>query len=104
MVKISTTQDAEDTQDESCSRRVFTCLSFVSSVVQSFVTNRMPPVTQPAVVQYALKPYAVELREVAVPEIEDDEVLLDVGAVSVCGSDVHQARNTHSWPVDLPVV
>ena len=60
--------------------------------------------TQPAVVHYALKPYAVELREVAVPEIEDDEVLLDVGAVSVCGSDVHQARNTHSWPVEVPVV
>src|SRR5438552_2321671 len=63
-----------------------------------------PTPTQPAVVHYALKPYAVELREVAVPEIEDDEVLLEVGAVSVCGSDVHQARNTHSWPVDVPVV
>src|SRR5438105_10234310 len=60
--------------------------------------------TQPAVVHYALEPYAVELREVAVPEIGDDEVLLAVGAVSVCGSDVHQARNTHSWPVDVPVV
>jgi alcohol dehydrogenase/L-iditol 2-dehydrogenase len=41
---------------------------------------------------------------VAVPEVADDEVLLEVGAVSVCGSDVHQARNTHSWPVDVPVV
>ena len=27
-----------------------------------------------------------------------------VGAVSVCGSDVHQAWNTHSWPVNIPVV
>ncbi len=60
--------------------------------------------TQPAVVHYALRPYGVELRDVAVPAIEDDEVLLEVGAVSVCGSDVHQARNTHSWPVDIPVV
>ena len=33
---------------------------------------------------------AVELREVPVPEIGDDDVLLEVGAVSVCGSDVHQ--------------
>ena len=64
----------------------------------------MPKSTHPAVVQYALEPNAVELREVAVPEIRDDEVLLEVGAVSVCGSDVHQARNTHSWPVNIPVV
>src|SRR5207247_3289871 len=42
--------------------------------------------------------------EIAVPEIGEDDVLLEVGAVSVCGSDVHQARNTHSWPVDIPVV
>ena len=26
-----------------------------------------------------------------------------VGAVSVCGSDVHQAYGTHSWPVNIPV-
>jgi L-iditol 2-dehydrogenase len=64
----------------------------------------MPKPTQPAVVHYALRPDAVELREVAVPEIVEDEVLVEVGAVSVCGSDVHQARNTHSWPVDVPVV
>jgi L-iditol 2-dehydrogenase len=60
--------------------------------------------TQPAVVQYALAPLAVELRDVPVPPIEDDQVLLRVGAVSVCGSDVHQAYNTHSWPVNVPVV
>ena len=59
---------------------------------------------KPAVVQYALQPLAVELREVAMPEIGDDDVLLEVGAVSVCGSDVHQAWNTHSWPVNMPVV
>lgn len=64
----------------------------------------MATATHPAVVQYALQPNAVELREVAVPAIADDEVLLEVGAVSVCGSDVHQARCTHSWPVDVPVV
>ena len=58
---------------------------------------------QSAVVQYALEPLAVELREVVVPEIGDDDVLLRVGAVSVCGSDVHQCYNTHSWPVNLPV-
>jgi alcohol dehydrogenase/L-iditol 2-dehydrogenase len=59
--------------------------------------------TQSAVVQYALEPMAVEIREVSVPEIGDEDVLLAVGAVSVCGSDVHQAYNTHSWPVNVPV-
>ena len=60
--------------------------------------------TQPAVVHYALQPLAVELREVPVPEIGEGEALLAVGAVSVCGSDVHQAHNTHSWAVNVPVV
>ena len=60
--------------------------------------------TQPAIVQYALTPLAVELREVPVPEIGDDDVLLQVGAVSVCGSDVHQFHATHSWAVNVPVV
>jgi alcohol dehydrogenase/L-iditol 2-dehydrogenase len=59
---------------------------------------------QSAVVQYALAPLAVELRDVAVPDVGDADVLLRVGAVSVCGSDVHQAYNTHSWPVNVPVV
>jgi alcohol dehydrogenase/L-iditol 2-dehydrogenase len=59
--------------------------------------------SQPAVVQYALRPHAVELREVSVPTFGDEDVLLAVGAVSVCGSDVHQAHNTQSWPVNVPV-
>jgi len=58
---------------------------------------------QSAVVQYALAPGSVELREVAVPDIGDDDVLLAVGAVSVCGSDVHQAHGTASWPINVPV-
>jgi alcohol dehydrogenase/L-iditol 2-dehydrogenase len=60
--------------------------------------------THAAVVHYALQPLAVELREVPVPEIGEGEVLLQVGGVSVCGSDVHQAHNTHSWAVNVPVV
>jgi alcohol dehydrogenase/L-iditol 2-dehydrogenase len=61
------------------------------------------PRTQQAVVQYALTPMAVELREVPVPEIGPSDVLLKVGAASVCGSDVHQAYGSHSWPVNTPV-
>lgn len=60
--------------------------------------------THPAVVHYALEPHAVELREIPVPDIGEGEVLLQVGGVSVCGSDVHQAHNTHSWAVNVPVV
>ena len=59
---------------------------------------------QAAVVQYALAPMSVELREIDVPEIGDSDVLLQVGAVSVCGSDVHQQHNTQSWQVNVPVV
>jgi len=60
--------------------------------------------TQPAVVHYKLAPNSVELREVRVPEIGDGDVLLEVGAVSVCGSDLHQSMNTQSWAVNVPVV
>ena len=60
--------------------------------------------SQAAVVQYELKPMGVELREIAVPDIGDADVLLHVGAVSVCGSDVHQAHCTHTWAVNVPVV
>src|SRR5215217_133342 len=56
------------------------------------------------IVQYALQPQAVELRELAVPEIGEDEVLLRVGGVSVCGSDIHQYHNKQSWAVRVPVV
>ncbi len=56
------------------------------------------------VVQYDLQPHAVELRELPIPQIGEDEILLQVGAVSVCGSDVHQYHGTQSWPVRTPVV
>ncbi|HUL78017.1 MAG TPA: alcohol dehydrogenase catalytic domain-containing protein [Vicinamibacteria bacterium] len=59
---------------------------------------------EPAVVNFGPEPGAVELREVAVPTPAEDEVLLDVGAVSVCGSDVHQWQARNSWPVRHPVV
>lgn len=60
--------------------------------------------TMTGVVQYDLKPHSVELREIEVPEVGEGEILLKVGAVSVCGSDVHQYHGTQSWPVATPVV
>jgi L-iditol 2-dehydrogenase len=61
--------------------------------------NRMP-----AVVNFAPDPLSVELREVPVPEIGERDVLLRVGAVSVCGSDLHQWRGSHGWPVNYPCI
>lgn len=60
--------------------------------------------TMTGVVQYDLAPQSVELREMEIPEIGDEDVLLQVGAVSVCGSDVHQYHGTQSWAVRTPVV
>ncbi|WP_366918973.1 zinc-binding dehydrogenase [uncultured Gimesia sp.] len=60
--------------------------------------------TQTAVVNYAPEAKSVELRDIPVPDIGADEVLLEVSAVGVCGSDLHQWTADHSWPVNYPVV
>jgi L-iditol 2-dehydrogenase len=58
----------------------------------------------PGLVNYGREPLSVELREVPIPEIGDRDVLLRVGAVSICGSDLHQWRGSHSWPVNYPCI
>ncbi len=60
--------------------------------------------TMPALVNFARDPLSVEMREVPVPAIGEGDVLLRVGAVSVCGSELHQWRGTHSWPVNYPCI
>jgi L-iditol 2-dehydrogenase len=60
--------------------------------------------SMPALVNYAREPFSVELREMPVPEIGERDVLLRVGAVSVCGSDLHQWHGSHSWPVNYPCI
>src|SRR5580693_2238294 len=57
-----------------------------------------------AVVNFAAVKHSVELREIPRPEIGPDDVLLEVAAVGVCGSDLHQWTADHSWPVNYPVV
>jgi L-iditol 2-dehydrogenase len=57
-----------------------------------------------AVVNYSPEPRSVELREVDQPDIGDDDVLLEVANVGVCGSDLHQWSADHSWPVNYPVI
>ncbi len=57
-----------------------------------------------AVVNFAPEPGSVEIREKEKPAIGDEDVLLEVAAVGVCGSDLHQWSATQSWPVNYPVV
>ncbi len=60
--------------------------------------------TMPAVVNYALEPKSVALREVPIPKIGEEDVLLQVKAVSVCGSDLHQWLGGVSWKVNYPCI
>lgn len=57
-----------------------------------------------AVVNYAPEKGSVELRELDIPLIGEDDVLLQVENVGVCGSDLHQWTADHSWHVNYPVV
>jgi len=58
----------------------------------------------PAIVNFAPDPGSVEVREFEPPQIGPDDVLVEVAAVGVCGSDLHQWTASHSWPVNYPVV
>ena len=59
---------------------------------------------EPAVVNFSREKFSVEVREIPRPTIGPEDVLLEVGAVGVCGSDLHQWTSDHSWPVNYPVV
>ncbi len=55
-----------------------------------------------AVVKYGKGKGLVEIRDVPEPKMKEDEVLIEVKAVSVCGSDLHIYHDSHPyWP---PVV
>ncbi|MEO8416769.1 MAG: zinc-binding dehydrogenase [Ginsengibacter sp.] len=60
--------------------------------------------TSAAVVNYAPETGSVEIREIDKPSIGEEDVLLEVANVGVCGSDLHQWTADHSWPVNYPVV
>lgn len=57
-----------------------------------------------AVVNYGPEKFSVELREIPRAQIGEDEVLLDVQAVGVCGSDLHMWTAQQSWSMKYPVV
>ena len=60
--------------------------------------------TDLAVVNYAAEPDSVELREIPRAPIKSDEVLLEVEAIGVCGSDLHMWQGGVSWEMNYPVV
>ena len=60
--------------------------------------------TMRAVVKYALADDKVELRDMPVPVIGNDDVLLRVKAAGVCGSDIEMWRNRFTYHVNTPVI
>ena len=56
------------------------------------------------VVNVSSKPGSVELQEIDRPVAGADDVIMQVEAVRVCGSDLHQWHGTNSWAVNYPVV
>jgi len=62
------------------------------------------PKTSPGVVNFSQEKGSVEIREIEKPIIGEDDVLLEVMNVGVCGSDLHQWTSDHSWTVNYPVV
>lgn len=57
-----------------------------------------------AVINYSSEAGSVDLREIERPSTGPDDVIVEVGAVGVCGSDIHQWHSSHSWSVNYPVV
>jgi alcohol dehydrogenase/L-iditol 2-dehydrogenase len=60
--------------------------------------------TDLAVVNYDPAPYSVDLLEIPMARIDDDQVMLEVQSVGVCGSDLHMWTAQQSWSVNYPVV
>ena len=57
-----------------------------------------------ALVKYGNKDGELEIREVPVPEIGPDDVLLQTKAVGVCGWDLEMWRHRMANPVTVPVI
>ena len=57
-----------------------------------------------ALVKYDVVPKAVELREVPLPTIGPEDVLLEVRAVGICGSDIEMWHHQVTFPVNVPVI
>ena len=54
-----------------------------------------------AVVKYGCNPKEVELRDVDTPQIGEDDVLIEVAACGVCGSDVEMWHHDVTFQVNV---
>ncbi len=57
-----------------------------------------------ALVKFGRQNGDVAVRAVPEPVLRPGQVLLEVKAAGVCGSDLHMWRETHSWEIKLPLV
>jgi alcohol dehydrogenase/L-iditol 2-dehydrogenase len=57
-----------------------------------------------AVVKYGQENGMVELREVDIPKIGPNDVLLEVKAAGICGSDIEMWRHHFTYKVNTPVI
>ena len=57
-----------------------------------------------AVVKFDNVDGATEVREVPVPVIGPDDVLVKVGYIGICGSDPHMHHNKVSYKVNVPLI
>lgn len=57
-----------------------------------------------AVVKYGIEDNKVELREMPVPAIGPEDVLLEVKAAGICGSDIEMWRGFCSSTINVPVI
>jgi alcohol dehydrogenase/L-iditol 2-dehydrogenase len=58
-----------------------------------------------ALVKFDSRDHAVEVRQIPEPPAPGpDEVILEVRAAGVCGSDLHMWHENHSWKIKLPLV
>ncbi len=57
-----------------------------------------------ALVKFGRQDGDVEIQEITEPTIDPQQVLLEVKAAGVCGSDLHMWREQHSWEIKLPLV
>jgi L-iditol 2-dehydrogenase len=57
-----------------------------------------------ALVKFGRQEGDVEIRRIPAPQVGPGQVLLQVKAAAVCGSDIHLWREQQSWPIKLPLV
>jgi L-iditol 2-dehydrogenase len=71
---------------------------------QSQSQSQSLPLTMRAAVMQ--KPYHITIEEMPIPEIGDDEVLVKVMAVGICGSDLHYFEHGRIGPyiVEKPII